>query len=287
MFLSQLLINASGDPDHPTPGREWLANRYRMHQRLCMAFPTQERFTRDREFLEPYVPADFPEDRSGADQSKESSDTAVLAHVHRPRDPSTGFLFRVESGPAGEVAVWVLSAAKPDWNYAFQNSPGLLATAPRVPRPVELRYHPGTHCRFRLTANPVRRLSKNSKNAAGEAVTSSWIGKRAPVPLNEAHLRAWLENRAEPQWDSRRNKTGATPGFQLLSIESIDTGSVRFNKTRSPKNSQRLVMAEYQGTIVVTDTESFRKTIITGIGPAKAFGFGLLSVVPVQANSTA
>lgn len=281
MFLSQLLIDTGGNPENPRPGRKWLENRYRIHQRLCMAFPARERVKRDPEFLEPYAPADFPEDRYGADQTKEIAGPAVLAHVHRPREPQAGFLFRVEPGPAGAVAVWVLSATEPSWDYAFQNAPGLLAKPPLPARPVDLRYAPGTRCRFRLAANPVRRLSKNSCNAAGEAVNPQWIGKRAPVPLDEAHLRTWLEKRAE----SPSSKTAKPSGFKLLSISGIATGSVRFNKSRSPKSSQRLVMAEYEGILDVTDTENFRNTIIAGIGPAKAFGFGLLTVAPIRETS--
>lgn len=275
MFLSKLLIDAGGDPEHPRPGRAWLQNRYRMHQRLCMAFPSQERKNRDCAFLEPYTPADFPEDRQGADQKKDPSNAGFLSQVHRPRDTRAGFLFRVEPGPSGAVAVWVLSAAEPDWTYAFQNAPGLLAGDPIPARAVALTYAPGTRCRFRLAANPVRRLSKNSRNTAGEQVTPRWIGKRAPVPLDEAHLRAWLEKRADPPGGSG---DGSTPGFKLAKISSIATGSVRFNKTRSPASAQRLVMVEYEGLLEVTDTDSFRNTIIAGIGPAKAFGFGLLSI---------
>jgi CRISPR system Cascade subunit CasE len=123
-------------------------------------------------------------------------------------------------------------------------------------------------------------LSKNSRNSAGEAVTPNWIGKRVPVPLDESHLRAWLENRAEPQSDLLESRNTTSPGFRLLKIESIETGSVRFNKSRNPKNDQRLVLAEYEGILETTDTENFRNTIITGIGSAKAFGFGLLSLAP-------
>ncbi len=40
MYLSSLLIDVGDNPDRPRPGRLWLRNLYHVHQRLCMAFPS-------------------------------------------------------------------------------------------------------------------------------------------------------------------------------------------------------------------------------------------------------
>ena len=39
---------------------------------------------------------------------------------------------------------------------------------------------------------------------------------------------------------------------------------------------------EFQGVLTVTDAELFRRTFTTGIGTAKAFGFGLLALAPLS-----
>jgi len=39
---------------------------------------------------------------------------------------------------------------------------------------------------------------------------------------------------------------------------------------------------EFQGVLTVTDPALFRTTFTTGIGSAKAFGFGLLALAPVS-----
>ncbi|MBI4518088.1 MAG: type I-E CRISPR-associated protein Cas6/Cse3/CasE [Deltaproteobacteria bacterium] len=44
---------------------------------------------------------------------------------------------------------------------------------------------------------------------------------------------------------------------------------------------ERWISALYEGILEVTDPDHFRGTIISGIGPGKAFGFGLLSFAPV------
>lgn len=111
MFLSRLIINIGDDPHHP--GRLWLRNLYHVHQRLCMAFPSDPRKERDPEFLAPYAPDDF------------------IEQVHRRRDPDSGFLFRADPHSNGRAVIIVQSGAvKPDWDYAFHNA-GYLLAAPR------------------------------------------------------------------------------------------------------------------------------------------------------------
>ena len=62
----------------------------------------------------------------------------------------------------------------------------------------------------------------------------------------------------------------------------IQPGYVYLNKTRDPAKGQRLRSARFDGILEVTDPAAFAATIAAGIGPAKAFGFGLLSVAPVS-----
>ena len=38
---------------------------------------------------------------------------------------------------------------------------------------------------------------------------------------------------------------------------------------------------EADGELIVTDAEKLRETVANGIGPQKAYGFGLLSLAPV------
>jgi CRISPR-associated protein Cas6/Cse3/CasE subtype I-E len=45
-----------------------------------------------------------------------------------------------------------------------------------------------------------------------------------------------------------------------------------------PGAPQRLGAVRFDGVLVVTDLDRFTKAVAAGIGPFKAFGFGLLSV---------
>jgi len=253
MYLSCLLIDVGTDPDRPRPGRLWLRNRYRIHQRLCMAFPSAERKDEDPSMLQPFAPEQF----AGGD-------------VHVERDGHAGFLYRIDPQPGGRVIIVVFSARKPEWEYAFRNAAYLLAAPPSAPRPVEVRIAVGSRFRFRLAANPVFRVREASVDRRGEPFDAKWVGKRIPVPADEKSLRNWLERRAT------RN------GFTLEDVPFMQAGYAYVNKTRKTANCRRLRSVRYEGILKVTDPDRFRCALATGIGPAKAFGFGLLSIAPTN-----
>ncbi len=245
MYLSTLLIDMGRDPDRPRPGRQWLRNLYRVHQRLCMAFPSSERKNDDPHFLKPFVPGDF------ADKQ---------VHIERARD--AGFLFRVDPQPGGRVVILVQSAIEPEWDYAFHNAGHLLAAAPEV-KSFNPSFREGQRLRFRLMANPTRRLSPRSVGADGQPVRSG-VGKRVPVP--PVRLHEWLAGRAK--------SAGFAVGNDALSIQP---GYVYVNKNCSGQG-HCLHSVRYEGVLMVNDPARFKEALIAGIGTAKAFGFGLLSV---------
>ncbi len=244
MYLSSLLIDIGDNPDRPRPGRLWLRNLYHVHQRLCMAFPSDPRRARDPDFLAPYAPDDF------------------AGQVHRRREPDSGFLFRIDPHSNGRAVIIVQSAVRPDWGYAFHNAGYLLAT-PQEVKPFDPRFTRGQRLRFRLSVNPTRRLSKNSPDAKEES-----IGKRVPVPTDR--LIDWLDRRAE------------AAGFSISKDSTtVQQGYAYFKKPEKTEQS-RLRSVRYDGVLVVADPARFYETLIQGIGSGKAFGFGLLSLAPLD-----
>lgn len=251
MFLSTLMINVGENPDRPRPGRLWLRNIYHVHQRLSMAFPSVGRKSCDPQFLQPYRKSDFTGTAAGKD-------------VHDPRTSENGFLFRVEAAPP---VVVVQSAREPDWKYAFQNADYLLDAPPMV-----RRYNPtlaaGDLCRFRLTVNPTRK-PRDGK----------YKGKRVGAGRDPLKLVAWLAAKGErqgfqvvfngkdTQWDDNwRVITSIVKGHRGKQAEENSNGKLTF------------ASATFDGLLKVTDADLFRTTLYSGIGAAKAFGFGLLSI---------
>jgi CRISPR system Cascade subunit CasE len=117
--------------------------------------------------------------------------------------------------------------------------------------------------RFSLLVNPTRKLVV--RNEAGERKKN---GRRIALTKRE-DLLDWMQRKAE------------TGGFVIGDPESLRT----IPKPRSyfQKGAMQGVhyAVEFQGTLTVTDPTLFRTTFTTGIGSAKAFGFGMLCLAPL------
>lgn len=255
MYLSYLLIDVGDNPDHPRPGRLWMRNLYRVHQRLCMAFPSEYRKSDDPEFLKPFNPEDF------CHEPKQ-------VHVARRRD--AGFLFRIDPQPGGSVVILVQSAVRLDWDYAFHNAQYLLAAPPEI-KSFDPSFAEGERFLFRLVANPTKRFSRNSFERNGQPVAERWVGKRVPVPTEQ--LYEWIARRAE------------AAGFCVEKDTTTVQPSYIYVNKRQNSEGQRLRYVRYDGILTITDPKRFRETLVRGIGPGKAFGFGLLSVGPVKSRT--
>jgi len=254
MFLSYLLIDTEAKADRPRPGRNWIRNPYRVHQRLCMAFPSVVRKQRDPQFLDPFVPAEF----------QSMTEPESNAPVHRVRDAEAGLLFRVDAllatSPSRHV-ITVQSATLPDWEYALHNAPEFLAAKPKVVEFIPT-FRIGEQLRFKLRANPTKRLRVTSKLSTGADIDPKWAEKRVGL-FREEEQQRWLEGKSE------------RCGFRLLGIRLISEGN-----TRAWKDKQELTFVSvlFEGQLEVTDAKAFLDTWVSGVGSGKGMGFGMLSV---------
>lgn len=112
--------------------------------------------------------------------------------------------------------------------------------------------------RFRVTLNPVRAVSQ------GEGKR----GRVMPEVTAEQQLH-FLESRAEGL------------GFKLIPDEYqiVERGWEPFRK--KGQRMIRLSKTTYEGTLKVTDEKLFYDTLTNGIGKKKAYGFGLMTVIPL------
>lgn len=263
MYISSILIDVGENPDRPRPGRLWLRNIYRVHQRLCMGFPSAECKVLDPLFLKPYTPDHFPEDHYLADRNKMELSEDILKQVHSPRNSQSGFLFRIDPLPACRAMIIIQSAIEPDWAYAFRNADHLLAAPPQI-KQYNPHFQNGQLLAFRLMANATCKKDKESRPHG-----KNNYGRRVPVPRE--NINEWLISRGERS------------GFRIKDAErllSAQTGYVYASKEN--KEFKRFFYARYDGVLEVTDDKLLYDAIIRGIGPGKAFGFGLLSLSAVE-----
>ncbi len=168
-------------------------------------------------------------------------------------------LFRAEGARAGRPGlVLVQSEKRPAWERLLEEGVVLSAEC----KALQLRLAPGQRLRFRLRANPtVRRVFQPAQDGRPKQ-----SGRRIGVYGEDAQ-RAWLCRKAD------------SSGFRVLECAVSDRG-IQFSRRRNGAAPLRHLCVDFEGIIEVTDAERFVSALERGIGSAKAFGFGLLSVAP-------
>jgi CRISPR system Cascade subunit CasE len=162
-----------------------------------------------------------------------------------------GFLFRVETERLGAgVELLVQSRWQPQHNSSESQ---LMATRPFSPKLIS-----GQRLRFRLRANPIKAIKdeKGRKNTKGEVKTC-----RVPLVQEEQQL-DWLNHKLS---DSAR-------------LEAAQVTSIKPLYFRKNGRAGKLMLVTFDGVLQVDSPETFLLKMQTGIGPAKGFGCGLLSV---------
>jgi CRISPR system Cascade subunit CasE len=156
-------------------------------------------------------------------------------------------LFRVDPGETSEeVQVLVQSRTRPVWDGLtvttgyLRRSPDIVSFSPLLPV--------GTDLAFRLRANPtVKRAGKRrALRDAGERI-------------------AWLERKAD------------AGGFAVLSVRAADERAVRAGTAGGPGLGE-FTACRFEGVLRVRSSDQFAQTLAAGLGSAKGYGFGLLSV---------
>jgi CRISPR system Cascade subunit CasE len=74
-------------------------------------------------------------------------------------------------------------------------------------------------------------------------------------------------------------KKGNAAGFSVDECHLVTLGWTMGYRPKDEK-ALRFRAALLEGTLRVADPDAFLRALTAGIGPAKAFGFGLLSVAP-------
>jgi len=249
VYLSRLLL----DP-RSRQVRSELAQPYEMHRTLMHAF-------------EQHLPSGTPNPREMA-----------------------GMLFRADSDERNRrIIVYVQSIVEPDWSF-LADCRDYLASDTSEANPayknVAASYEKlrdGQVLAFRLRANPTKRIGK------GSGVKPELKGKRVGL-LREEDQVAWLVRKGQER------EVGKPGGFELVTqrtmpseSEAQDIPQVRVRQEgkfggRKRENGKSYTTTHLavlvDGHLQITDADAFRQTLVRGIGSAKAYGFGLLSIAP-------
>lgn len=122
--------------------------------------------------------------------------------------------------------------------------------------------------RFRLTANP-RRVTDLIDNTGKKR-------KKIVPPKNVESQKEWLVRQLA-------NK----PGMAFLTIPRLPKTEMSFKVVESTsrlliRNKRKipLTCVSYEGVVAVTNAEEAKKILVEGLGQEKAFGMGLMTLIP-------
>jgi CRISPR system Cascade subunit CasE len=157
--------------------------------------------------------------------------------------------------------VLVQSVSEPDWNllpkgYSF----------PIQSNSFSLEFIQGQSFQFRLVANPTKKEKREGRKQGRRQALPDF----QPLQTENDELtpaQAWLRRKGEQH------------GFEILwAISEAFWLGPGVNESVAQKQSLPLYGVRFEGILRVIEPEKFILGIREGIGSAKAFGFGLLSL---------
>lgn len=163
-----------------------------------------------------------------------------------------------------QALLYVASPQQPDFTHLAEQAgwPSLVTWESRSYSPLLERLTAGQRWRFRLTANPVHGVRAEGQRGRGKPVGHVTV----------AQQEKWLRDRQQ------------AAGFEIVGDDRASTLNVvgrRMLRFQRKGVDVTLSLATYEGVLVVGDQDRFRHTLTHGLGRAKGYGCGLLTLAPV------
>lgn len=214
---------------------------------------------------------------------------AVLAGL--PMQPvEERVLWRLDVHSSLRPALFVLTRSRPSWEHLTEQAGWPSSDAPvdsqvavRDYQPLLDRLRAGDEYAFRLTANPVQSTKRplaltptqRERSDNGSLGRSVRVGHRTV-----ASQTAWLLSRAR-RWGFEIPASSAHDAEGEPAPDVTVVGRERTSFRHKPGDVVVQVVS-YEGRIRITDAEVLRQAMLTGLGPAKAYGCGLITFAPIR-----
>jgi CRISPR system Cascade subunit CasE len=181
----------------------------------------------------------------------------------------TRTLWRLDTPATATVHLYIVSPGRPDLTHLVEQA-GWPTTDTWVTRDYDglldsLR--PGQQWAFRLTANPAH----NGRKTPDVKETQRFGHLREPEQVE------WLTSRAVRHGFTLASQYDGRPNLRLHRRQT--------QTFKRGMSTVTLTTATYDGILHIADADAFRHALTGGIGHAKAYGCGLLTLAPVQASS--
>lgn len=194
----------------------------------------------------------------------------------------------------------VLTETRPDWTHITEQAGWTHADGEhftiRNYQPLFAHLAIGRQFAFKLTANPVQNTNNPVKPSSAQTERIATEPKKRGQRLGHrtaAHQLTWLLKQQERHGFTIPETTLPTgePDTEPISVPNVRItarDSIRFRKGRQHNGPQiTLSTATFEGILTVTDAAVLRTALLTGIGPAKAYGCALLTLAPLPEAANA
>lgn len=198
---------------------------------------------------------------------------AAVESAFPPHTSNGRRLWRID-GEGENTKLLLLSEEPPSLEHVQEQAGWQTSSWETRPyEPLLTRLRRGQQYGFRLVANPVHTVTLPS----GE--------KKRVAHVSARHQLQWLAERAEhigveflppkPEPDGADHE-GIESAVKLSSRETL-----RF---RRGEQQVTLARAQFDGTLEVANVDALRQALVQGIGRAKAYGCGLMTLTPLRAG---
>lgn len=221
--------------------------------------------------------------------SPQAMHAAVLGGF--PAGEAGRVLWRLDSW-AVATYLYLLTESEPDLTHLVEQAgwPTTATWQTRDYQPVLDRLAPGQRYGFRLTANPTRstRVHEGKRSQRVGHVTAEqqlgWFLGRANdwgITVDaDSSASEGAGGEAAPGAGAESGGDALTEGVAPAGEPSVRIVARSVDTFRRQDAKVTIARATFEGVLTVVDPEALRAAITTGIGPAKAYGCGLLTLAP-------
>lgn len=197
-----------------------------------------------------------------------------FAESPSPEDDGARVLWRIDRDSRAETHLCIVSPARPDLTHLVEQAGWPTTGGWRTYdyAPFLARLGAGDRWAFRLTANPVHTARRTDQEPTK---LTAHVG-----PKNQTN---WLLGRQEAAGFRVVEKPVEQQIIAEQDVHELvvhDRRQLAFTKRGGPKPVS-LVTVVYDGKMEVTDPDALRRTLTRGLGRAKAYGCGLLTLAAV------
>ncbi len=205
----------------------------------------------------------------------------VMAMFPKSSDSAEGSpraLYRLEAEGRHAIApsVTIQSGVEPDWDRLPAGYLLGVGARPESKRIDQLLSHLDRYpaLAFLLIANPTRKLR----------ITTSGVDGLKPMRVeirDDQTLMDWLRRKGrEGGFEPLEVRAAPSAGVPIYEVMATSGKRAGVQRRKGAHNRLTFGAVRFEGRLRVTDSAAFTQTVTQGVGSAKAFGFGLLSVAP-------